>query len=146
MQNKVLLDNSLLFSTQLCSKARNPGQHRGGNVLGGTHSSISPQARTELLEERKQQESSCTHRSGRAWQHFLRDAQHPQELRQTQISLWGPPSRSCSCPMEQQKLPTADHSPSGIQQEELDRPFPRKMSENHWFEPCHISFATMTFR
>lgn len=58
MQN--MLDNSPLFSTQLCSKAKSPAQHRGVNILGDTHSSISSQARTELLEERKQQESSCT--------------------------------------------------------------------------------------
>lgn len=48
--------------------------------------------------------------------------------------------------MEHQKLPTVDHSLSGIRQEELDRPFPRRMLEDHRFEPCHINFATMTFR
>lgn len=45
MQN--MLDNSSLFSIQLCPKARSPGQHGGVNVLGGTHSSISSQVRTE---------------------------------------------------------------------------------------------------
>lgn len=143
MQN--MLDNSPLFSTQLCSKAKSPAQHRGVNVLGGTHSSISSQARTELLEERKQQESSCTPEGHRCWQHFLRDAQHPQELGQTQLSLWEPSPRSCFCPREHQKLPTVDHSLSGIQQEKLDRPFPRRMLENDRFEPCHL-FATVTFR
>lgn len=35
----------------------------------------------------------------------------------------------------------------GIQQEELDRPFPSRILENqHTFEPCYISLATMTFR
>lgn len=36
----------VLFSIQLCSKASSPGQQSVGNVLGGTHNSISSQART----------------------------------------------------------------------------------------------------
>lgn len=48
--------------------------------------------------------------TGIAWQHFLRAAQHPQEPGQTQLSLSEPSPRSCSCPMEHQKLHTADQS------------------------------------
>lgn len=45
MQN--MLHCLSLFSIQLCSKARSPGQHRAVNILGGTHSSSSSQVRAE---------------------------------------------------------------------------------------------------